>query len=174
MWCPTFLLVVGCTFWKLFLTHPTRIPLSGRSIGCQKTLTEGLTDDLVHLWCNVNTCRIVHFTCALLGLLIFHHLMGALPLLRALSNSAPELRSVCMYRSPVKEWQVSWFVLGKISLNDTDSTVKLLYRNVKTLSAESSAIFANSGVCVIQSYWPQNNSADLPLFYWRGVRSDTR
>ena len=33
-------------------------------------------------------------------------------------------------RSPVKEWQVSWFDLGKITLNGTDTTVKRLDRNV--------------------------------------------
>ena len=74
-----------------------------------------------------------------------------------------------MYRSPVKEWQVSWFALGVITLNGIDNTVQRFDRNVKTFSADSSAIFANNGVCVIQSYCPQNNSAGLPLFYWRGV-----
>ena len=73
------------------------------------------------------------------------------------------------YRSPVKEWQVSWFVLGTITLNGTDTTVKRLDRNVKTLSADSSAIFANIGSCAIQSYCPQSKLADLPLFYWRPI-----
>ena len=40
-------------------------------------------------------------------------------------------------------WQVSWFVLGTITLNGTDITVKRLDRNVKTFSADSLAIFAN-------------------------------
>ena len=75
-----------------------------------------------------------------------------------------------MYRSPVKEWQVRWFVLEAITLNGIDTTVKRLDRNVKTFSADSSAIFANNGVCVIQSYCPQSNPADLPLFYWRPVQ----
>ena len=57
-----------------------------------------------------------------------------------------------MYRSPVKEWQGSWFVLGTITLNGTDTIVKRIDRNVKTFSAESSAIFANNGVGAIQSY----------------------
>ena len=57
-----------------------------------------------------------------------------------------------MYRSPAKEWQVSWFLLGRITLNGTDTTIKRLDRNVKTFSAECSAIFANNGVCAIQSY----------------------
>ena len=76
---------------------------------------------------------------------------------------------LCKYRSPVKEWQVSWFVFGTITSNGTDTTVKRLDRNVKTFSADSSAIFANNGVCAIQSYCPQNKPADLPLFYWRPV-----
>ena len=37
-----------------------------------------------------------------------------------------------MCRSPVKEWQVSWFVL-ETTLNGTDTTVKRLDRNVKSL-----------------------------------------
>ena len=41
--------------------------------------------------------------------------------------------------------------LGTITLNGTDTTVKRLDRNVKTLSADSSAIFANNGLCAIQS-----------------------
>ena len=40
---------------------------------------------------------------------------------------------------------------------------------MKTFSADRSAIFANSGVCAIQSYCLQNEPADLPLFYWRPV-----
>ena len=74
-----------------------------------------------------------------------------------------------MYRSPVKEWQVSWFVLGTITLNGTDTKVKRLDRNVKTFSAHSSAIFANNGIRAIQNYCSQNKPADLPLFYWRPV-----
>ena len=50
-----------------------------------------------------------------------------------------------MHRSPVKEWQVSKFVLGTISLSGTDTTVKRLDRNAKTLSTDSLAIFANNG-----------------------------
>ena len=76
---------------------------------------------------------------------------------------------LALYRSPVKEWQVSWLVLGTITLNGTDITVKRLDRNVKTCSADSSAIFANNGVCDIQNYCQQNKPADLPLFYWRPV-----
>ena len=76
-----------------------------------------------------------------------------------------------MYRSPVKGWQVSWFVFGTITLNDTDTTVRRLDINVKTFSVNSSAIFANNGVCAIQSDCPQNKPADLPLFYWRPVHS---
>ena len=74
------------------------------------------------------------------------------------------------YRSPVEEWLVSSFFGGDgtITLNDTDTTVKRLDRNVKTFNADSSAIFANS-VSAIQSYCPQNKPADLPLFYWRPV-----
>ena len=55
-------------------------------------------------------------------------------------------KSLTVYRSPVKEWQVSWFVLGTITLNGTDATVKRLDINVKTFSADCSAIFANNGV----------------------------
>ena len=77
---------------------------------------------------------------------------------------------VSLYRSPVKEWQVSWFVLGTITLSGTDPTVKRLDLNVKTFSADSSVIFANNVVCVIQSYCPKNKPADLPLFYWRPVQ----
>ena len=76
-----------------------------------------------------------------------------------------------MYRSPVKEWQVSWFVFEAIALNGTDTTVKRLDINVKTVSADSSAMLANNGVCAIQSYCPQNKPADLPLFYWRPVHT---
>ena len=75
-----------------------------------------------------------------------------------------------MFRSPVREWQVSWFVLGTIALSGTDITIKRLDRNVKTFNVDSSAIFANNGVCAIQSYCPQNKPADLPLLYWRPVR----
>ena len=74
-----------------------------------------------------------------------------------------------MYRSPVKEWQVSWFVLETITLNVTDTTAKQLDRHVKTFKADSSAIFANSGICAIQSYCPQHKTPALPLFYWRPV-----
>ena len=49
------------------------------------------------------------------------------------------------------------------------TTVKRLHRNVKTFSADSSAIFANNSVSAITSYCPQNKPADLPLFYWRPV-----
>ena len=76
-----------------------------------------------------------------------------------------------MYRSPVKEWHVSWFVLGTITLNGTHITVRRLDRNVKTFSADRSAIFAKNGVSAFQSYCPQNKPADLPLFYWRPVRT---
>ena len=75
-------------------------------------------------------------------------------------------------RSAAKERQVSWFVLGTITLNGTDTTVKRLDRNVKTFSADSTAIFANNGVSAIQSYCPQNKPADLPLFYWRPVHAE--
>ena len=74
-----------------------------------------------------------------------------------------------MYRYPVKKWQVSWFVLGTITLNGTDTTAKRLDRYPKTLSADSSAILANIGGCAIQSYYPESTPADLPLFYWRPV-----
>ena len=40
----------------------------------------------------------------------------------------------CKCRSPVNEWQVSWFVLGTITLNGTDATVKRLARNVTTFT----------------------------------------
>ena len=56
-----------------------------------------------------------------------------------------------------------------ITLNGTDITVKRLHINVKTFSADSTVIFANNGVCAIQSYCPLNKPADLPLFYWRPV-----
>ena len=82
-----------------------------------------------------------------------------------------QLSFVYRYRSPVKEWQVRWFVLGTITLNDTDTSVKRLDRNMKTFSVTSSAIFANNGVCVIQSYCPKNKPADLPPFYWRPVHT---
>ena len=59
--------------------------------------------------------------------------------------------------------------LGTITLIGTDTTAKRLDKNVKTFSAGSSAIFANNGICVIQSYCPQNKPAVLPLFYWRPV-----
>ena len=39
---------------------------------------------------------------------------------------------VRMYRSSVKEWQVSWFVLGAITLNFTDTVVCKYYRTVHT------------------------------------------
>ena len=68
------------------------------------------------------------------------------------------------YRSPVKEFQVSWFVLGTITLNSTDTTVKRLDRNVKTLSADISAIFANSEICAIQSYCPQKQTKTKQAF----------
>ena len=61
------------------------------------------------------------------------------------------------YRSPVKERHVSWFVLGTVTLNGTDTTVKRLHRNVKTFSADSSATFANNGVCAIQVIVPKTN-----------------
>ena len=77
----------------------------------------------------------------------------------------------CMYRSPVKEWQVSWLILVAITLNGIDTTVKWLDKNVKTFSTDSSAIFANNGVCAIQSYCPRNKPTELPLFYWRPVRT---
>ena len=73
-----------------------------------------------------------------------------------------------MYRSSVKEWNVSWFVLGTITLNGTDTTVKRPDRN-KTLCADSSAIFASNGVCAIQSYCPQNKPADLTLLLETGT-----
>ena len=85
-------------------------------------------------------------------------------------GSTSEIRRTT-YRSPVKEWQVSWFALGTITLNGTHITVKRLDRNVKTLSADSSTRFAKNGVCAFQSYRPQNKPADLPLFYWRPVHS---
>ena len=47
--------------------------------------------------------------------------------------------------------------------------VKRLDRNVNTFRADGSAIFANNGVCAIQSYCPPNKPADLPLLYWRPV-----
>ena len=70
------------------------------------------------------------------------------------------------YRSLVKDWQVSCFVLGTITLNGTDTTVKQLDRHVKTFSADSSAIFPSNAVCTIQSHCPENKPAVLPLFYW--------
>ena len=77
--------------------------------------------------------------------------------------------SQCMCRSPVKEWQVGWLALGTITLNGTDTTVKRLDKNMKTLNADSLAILANNGICAVQSYCPQNKPADLSLFCWRPV-----
>ena len=37
-----------------------------------------------------------------------------------------------MYRSPVKEWQVSWFVFGTITLNGTDTVVNKYCRTVRS------------------------------------------
>ena len=40
-------------------------------------------------------------------------------------DSVPHRRLAAkLYRSPVKEWQVSWFLLVTITLNGTDTTVK--------------------------------------------------
>ena len=41
-------------------------------------------------------------------------------------------RTIKTYRSPVKEWQVSWFVLGTITLNGTDTVVCKYCRTVHT------------------------------------------
>ena len=49
----------------------------------------------------------------------------------------PGCMYIHMYRSPVTEWQVSWFVLGTITLNDTGTTAKRLDGNVKTFSANA-------------------------------------
>ena len=74
------------------------------------------------------------------------------------------------YRSPVKEFQVSWFVLGTTTLNSTDTTVKRLDRNVKTLSADISAIFASNEIYAIESNCPQNKQNKTTLLLETGTR----
>ena len=74
-----------------------------------------------------------------------------------------------MYRSSVKEWQVSWFVLGAITLNGTDIVFCKYCRTVRTKRLHISIKSFYCSVCAIQSYCPQNKPADLPLFYWRPV-----
>ena len=76
-----------------------------------------------------------------------------------------------MYRSPVKEWQVSWFVLGTVTLNDTYTVVCKYCRTVRTKCLHISIKSFYCSVCAIQNYCPQNKPADLPLFYWRPVRT---
>ena len=80
-------------------------------------------------------------------------------------------RYLPMYRSPVKEWQVSWFVLGKMTLNGTDTVVCKYCRTVPTKRLHISIKLFYCSVCVVQSYCSQNKAADLPLFYWRPVHA---
>ena len=76
-----------------------------------------------------------------------------------------------MYRSSVKEWQVSWFDFGTITLNGTDTVVCKYCRAVRTKRLHISIKYFCSSVCAIQSYCPQSKPADLPLFYWRPVHA---
>ena len=75
----------------------------------------------------------------------------------------------CLYRYPVKEWQVSWFVLETITLNGKDTTVKRLDRNVKTFSADSSAMFANNGLCHSKLLSPKQTSWPATLVLETGT-----
>ena len=76
------------------------------------------------------------------------------------------------YRSPAKEWQVSWFVMGTITLNGKDTVVCKYCRTVRTKRLHISIKSFYCSVCVIQTYCPQNKLADLPLFYWRPVHNN--
>ena len=76
-----------------------------------------------------------------------------------------------VYRSSVKEWQVSWFVLVTIILNIADTVVCKYCRTVRTKRFHISIKSLYCNVCAIQSYGPQNKPADLTLFYWRPVHT---
>ena len=66
---------------------------------------------------------------------------------------------------------MSWFVLGTITFNDTDTVACKYCRTVRTKRLHISIKSFYCSVCAIQSYCPQNKAADLPLFYWRLVPS---
>ena len=68
-----------------------------------------------------------------------------------------------LYRSPVKERQVSWLILGIITLNGTDTAICKYCQTVRTKRLH---IYIKSFCCsvsAIQSFCPQNKPADLPL-----------
>ena len=73
------------------------------------------------------------------------------------------------YRSPVKEWQVSCFVLGTITLNGPDTVVCKYCRTVHAKRLDISIKSFYCSVCAIQSCCPKHKPADLSLFYWRPV-----
>ena len=75
------------------------------------------------------------------------------------------------YRSPVKEWQGSWCVLGTITWKGTDTVLCKHCWTVRTKRLHISIKSFYCYVCAIQSYCPQSKPADLPLFYWRPVHS---
>ena len=73
-----------------------------------------------------------------------------------------------------KKWQVSWFVLGTITLNGTDTTVKRLDRNVKTFSATVRQYSQAATTVPFKVMFPKQTSRPPNLFletatrgYWK-------